>query len=242
MQNGQSLTVGQIVTDTPAAARVFDDHGIDYAGGGKDPLDVACRKAGVRPDRILEEIRIAAQTDIPTDLHDWHSAPLRELISHIINAHHAFLDVQLPLLENKISRSAAMHSKDKGETSVRLQQIFSRFRDEIVRHNRREEMILFPSIIALERAAEANWRGPKKSFGFATETIQSMEGEHESVSALLAEMRRITNEFTPSANAAGRDRSLYHDLSEFEANMRRHFHLENNILFPRAAALEDGKL
>ena len=135
-----------------------------------------------------------------------------------------------------------MHSKNTGETSIRLQQIFNQLRDEIVRHNRREEMILFPSIIALERASETNWRGPKKSFGFATETIQSMEGEHESVSALLAGIRSITNEFTPAANAAGRDRSLYQDLREFEANMRRHFHLENNILFPRAAALEDGKL
>ena len=224
MQNEKTLTVSQIVAETPAAARVFDDHRIDHTGGGKDPLEPACRKA-----------------DIPVDAIDWHTAPMRDLISHIIDAHHTFLDVQLPLLENKISRAAGMHSKDSGQTSVRLQQIFSQVRDEIVRHNRREEMILFPSIVALERAAETDWRGPKKSFGFATETIQSMEGEHESVSALLAEIRRITNEFTPATDASGRDLSLYRDLCEFEANMRRHFHLENNILFPRAAALEDGK-
>ena len=242
MINGRDRTVGQIVVDTPAAATVFDNHRIDYAGGGKDPLEVACGRVGVRPDLILEEIRMAVQTQIPTDLNDWHTAPMRDLINHIVNAHHAFLEVQLPLLENKISRSAGVHSKDADETYVRLRQSFTRFRDEILKHNKREEVILFPSIIALERAIENNWRGPKRSFGFATETIQSMEGEHESVSALLAEIRRITNEFTPAANAGGVDRSLFHDLREFEANMRRHFHLENNILFPRATALEDGRL
>ena len=97
MQKLQSTTVGQIAADTPAAARVFDGHGIDCACGGKDPLNTSCRKAGVRPDQILEEIRIAAQPGIPTDRNDWHNAPLRDLIRHIIYAHHAFLEVQLPL-------------------------------------------------------------------------------------------------------------------------------------------------
>src|SRR5450631_1039071 len=116
MRTGQTLTVGQIVANTPTATRIFDGHRIDYAGGGKDPLDIACQKAGVRPDRILEEIRFATQTDIPADGTDWHTAPMRDLICHIIDAHHAFLDVQLPLLENKISRSAGMPSKDTDET------------------------------------------------------------------------------------------------------------------------------
>jgi regulator of cell morphogenesis and NO signaling len=242
MQNGKARLRSQIVADTPTAAQVFDNSHTDYSCGGNDPLENACGEAEVRPDRILEEIPVAAQTEIPTDLHDWQNAPMRDLISHIINEHHAFIEVQLPLLENKISRSVEMHAKDTDESSDRLRQIFRQFREEIERHNKREEMVLFPAIIALELATESNWRGPKNSFGFATETIQSMEGEHESVNSLLAEIRRITNEFTPAANARGVDRSLYRDLREFEANMRRHFHLENNILFPRAAALEDGKL
>jgi regulator of cell morphogenesis and NO signaling len=240
--NGMSATVAQIIADTPAAARVFDDHRINYAGEGKDSLDIACQKAGVSSGHIMEEIRIAAQTDYQADPHDWQHAPLRELISHIINAHHAYIENQLPLLEDEIARSAGAHSKDTDEIYDRLRRIFRHFRNEIVRHNKREEMVLFPSIIALEHAVETNWRGPKKSFGFATETIQSMEGEHESVCALLAEMRRIANEFIPPEKAAGAERSLYRDLRDFEVNMRRHFHLENNILFPRAAALEDGKL
>jgi len=237
MQSGHRLTVGQIVAETPAAARVFDDHKIDYFAEGKELLEVACGKVGIRPDRILEEIRLAAQTEIPTDRHDWHSAPMRDLIHHIINAHHSFLEVQLPLLDSMIARSAGIHSKDDA-TYSHLRQVFQQFRNEIERHNKREEMVLFPAIIALERATEANYRGPKKSFGFATETIDSMEGEHESIHELLSEIRRITNEYQPASSARGTDRSLFHDLRDFEANMRRHFHLENNILFPRAAALE----
>jgi regulator of cell morphogenesis and NO signaling len=32
---------------------------------------------------------------------------------------------------------------------------------------------------------------------------------------------------------------LYQALPEFEADLRQHIHLENNILFPRAIALEE---
>lgn len=241
MRNTMSLNIGQIVAETPAAARVFDDYQIDYCSEGKDPLDVACRKAGVSIDRILDEIQLAARTEIPTDLHDWRRAPMRDLIAHILNAHHAFLDVQLPLLEHEIMRSVGIHANDNNEHYQQLRKVFSRFRDEIEHHNKREEMVLFPAIIALEQSTAKSYTGPKRSFGFASQTVHSMEGEHESIHKLLNEIRRMTNSFTPPSDARGQDRSLYHDLREFEINMRRHFHLENNILFPRAAALEENR-
>ena len=68
MRNGKNPPIGQIVAETPAAARVFDEYRMDYCSEGKDPLDVACRKVGAVRDRIVEEIELAARTEIPTDL------------------------------------------------------------------------------------------------------------------------------------------------------------------------------
>jgi regulator of cell morphogenesis and NO signaling len=242
MRHGKNPPIGQIVAETPAAARVFDEYRIDYCSEGKDPLDVACRKVGVLRDRIVEEIELAARTEIPTDLHDWHRAPMRDLIAHILNAHHAYLDAQLPLLEHEIMRSVGLHASEDNATYRRLRDVFARFRSEIEHHNKQEEMILFPTIIALEQASAKSHFGPKSHYGFAAQSIHSMEGEHESIHALLREIRSITNSFTPPSGANGQDRSLYHDLHDFELNMRRHFHLENNILFPRAAALEENRI
>jgi regulator of cell morphogenesis and NO signaling len=35
--------------------------------------------------------------------------------------------------------------------------------------------------------------------------------------------------------------TLYHALAEFEADLHQHIHLENNILFPRAIAMEGAR-
>jgi len=48
-------------------------------------------------------------------------------------------------------------------------------------------------------------------------------------------MRELTSAFTPPEGACPTYRGLYHGLAEFERDMHVHVHLENNILFPRAA-------
>ncbi|MBL7780056.1 MAG: hemerythrin domain-containing protein, partial [Saprospiraceae bacterium] len=45
-------------------------------------------------------------------------------------------------------------------------------------------------------------------------------------------------DFTPPAEACTSYRVLFAKLEEFERDLHRHVHLENNILFPRALQLE----
>lgn len=47
----------------------------------------------------------------------------------------------------------------------------------------------------------------------------------------------MTNNYVPPAWACPTFRGLYCGLGELERAMHEHVHLENNILFPRAAAL-----
>ena len=53
-------------------------------------------------------------------------------------------------------------------------------------------------------------------------------------------MRTITGNYEPPADACNTYRALFDGLKELEADLHQHIHLENNILFPRAAALESG--
>ena len=62
--------------------------------------------------------------------------------------------------------------------------------------------------------------------------------EHDSVGAITAELRRLTNGYQTPEGACPTYHALFDALREFEADLHRHVHLENNILFPRAVALE----
>jgi regulator of cell morphogenesis and NO signaling len=68
--------------------------------------------------------------------------------------------------------------------------------------------------------------------------IAVMEDEHDAAARALAELRRLTGGFVPPTGACTTFRGLYHGLAELEGDTHRHVHLENNVLFPRAQALE----
>jgi regulator of cell morphogenesis and NO signaling len=67
--------------------------------------------------------------------------------------------------------------------------------------------------------------------------IDVMKAEHESARAALAGMRELTRGYAPPEGACPTFRGLYYGLSELERNMHVHVHLENHVLFPRAARL-----
>ena len=67
-----------------------------------------------------------------------------------------------------------------------------------------------------------------------------MEDDHDR-GALMARIRELSDGFTPPADACTTYRAAFAKLEEFEADLHRHVHLENNVLFPRArAAIEAG--
>jgi regulator of cell morphogenesis and NO signaling len=65
-----------------------------------------------------------------------------------------------------------------------------------------------------------------------------MEHEHATAGQALADMRRLTNNYAVPDDACNTFRVLYGQLEELESDLHLHVHLENNILFPRAAALD----
>jgi regulator of cell morphogenesis and NO signaling len=97
----------------------------------------------------------------------------------------------------------------------------------------KEEHILFPMIRRMEMTSSLAMPP-----GAINQPIRVMEHEHASSGQALAEMRRLTGGYQPPQDACNTFRVLYHQLEELEGDLHTHIHLENNILFPRAAKLE----
>ena len=72
------------------------------------------------------------------------------------------------------------------------------------------------------------------------EQVLSIDGPGSSVGELpvLRTMRAASNGYAVPAEACVSYQALYRALAEFEADLHQHIHLENNILFPRAIAME----
>jgi regulator of cell morphogenesis and NO signaling len=134
-----------------------------------------------------------------------------------------------------INKLAGKHG-ERHPNLVALHQVYHAFRCELESHMFKEERILFPMIREIEQAG-----GPTQSHcGSVRNPIRVMEHEHNDAGQALARMRELTDNYTPPADACATFRAFYAGLSELEADMHQHVHKENNILFPRAAAMESG--
>jgi regulator of cell morphogenesis and NO signaling len=63
--------------------------------------------------------------------------------------------------------------------------------------------------------------------------------EHADAGELMREMRALSKDFSAPADACISFQTLYRALAELEADLHQHIHLENNILFPKAVAMEN---
>jgi regulator of cell morphogenesis and NO signaling len=75
-------------------------------------------------------------------------------------------------------------------------------------------------------------------FGTVENPVAMMEHEHDSAGNALRAIRKASNDFSLPADACVSYQTLYGALKAFETDLHQHIHLENNILFPRAIAME----
>lgn len=231
-----TTTLADVAATSLGAVRTLERHGLDYCCGGKQAFDEACRTKGLSPQAVLDEIE-RSSTKGDQD-RDWQTAPLHDLVKHIVATHHEYLKLELPAIGNRLAKVHSVHGPRDPEMLGRMVDVYGGLRAELELHLHKEETILFPFIEQYGRAAAQGASIPAVPFGSIANPIQVMENEHSSAGDALGELRTMTNNYELPPYACTTVGTLYEGLKALEADLHVHIHLENNILFPRAIALE----
>jgi regulator of cell morphogenesis and NO signaling len=233
----QERSIGEIAAEMPGSVRVFEKYNIDYCCGGKVSLAEACARRGLAPEQLIEELGSAV---VPggTESAVWQSASLDTLIDHILTRHHGYLKTELPRLSRMMRKVMDAHGANHGDSLVPLGATFEALKQELESHLMKEEMVLFPIIRKLEGAGQSGAAPALSHCGSIGNPIRVMEHEHESAGRALEQMRALTCDYSVPADACNTYRGLFYGLQQLETDLHQHIHLENNILFPRAATLE----
>lgn len=240
MSLDSTRTVRELAIQIPNATRTFEKLGIDYCCGGARSLRDACAQAKISVDEVLNALEQDNNLgQKAAELQDFSAGSLRELIIHVLSTHHAYVKQELPRLEQLLRKVVAVHGNNHAELA-RIQQIFQSASGELTSHMMKEEHILFPYISVLEDAVNAGRPAPRPMFGSVSNPVHMMELEHESAGAAFKEISRLSSSYTAPEDACFSYKTLYSALKDFEADLRQHVHLENNLLFPRAIELEKG--
>lgn len=231
----QETPVGSIVAERFDRANVFERLGIDYCCHGATPLGEACDQLSLDVGHVLAEIAASDRHEAREDHDhvDYSAMSASELADHIVASHHVYLRQELPRLSELLGKVVAAHSANHAEL-VDLRRTFAGLRQELELHLMKEEQVLFPLVKRLE--------GTREAFpihcGTVENPIRVMEHEHESAGSALERIRELTGDYRAPADGCTSFQALYDGLSRLEADLHQHIHKENNILFPKAAALE----
>lgn len=226
-----TATVGQLVRENPARARVFEDLGVDYCCGGKKPLEDACREKGLDVNEVVGQLDADDRGE--TRLADAQAMSLTELVDHIQSTHHEYLRRELPRIARLLEKVVAAHGQ-RHPKIAQIPPIFAAFDEELRMHMMKEERILFPAIRELDRPDGAR----QFHCGSLSNPIRVMEAEHDSAGEAMAQFRSLSDDYSTPDDVCNTYRALMDALHDLELDMHQHVHKENNVLFPRVIETE----
>ncbi|MFQ5446838.1 MAG: iron-sulfur cluster repair di-iron protein [Saprospiraceae bacterium] len=237
METLSNKTVGSLVAQSYKASAVFAKHGIDFCCGGGRSLADACAAKNLDPEVVEAELKdvFSQKQEGDTDFNTW---PLDLLADYIVKTHHRYVAEKIPMLRMWLDKLCKVHGERHPELH-QIREIFFRSAAELEGHMQKEELVLFPVIRQMAQAKQESKPMERPHFGTVRNPVAMMEHEHETVGNWFKEIARISGNYTSPADGCTTYRVAFATLKEFEEDLHKHIHLENNILFPRAIALEN---
>jgi regulator of cell morphogenesis and NO signaling len=229
-------SVREVAVALPNATRVFEKTKIDYCCGGDQLLGAACAKAGIDL-QTLEQMLETSVEPAPGAAADFQQQGVAELVQYILEKHHVYTKEEMERLEALSDKVVKAHGANHPEL-LSIRELLQQLCGELKGHMFKEEQILFPFVIALEQSALLSQRAPFAPFGTVNNPIRMMMVEHDYAGEILRELRKLSGEYKAPDDACISYKTFYQALEAFELDLHQHIHLENNLLFPRAAKLE----
>ena len=227
--------IGDIVADNYHAAGVFKEFGIDFCCGGGVTLEKACLSKGLNADEVLDKLRQLDRDLVSAD-QNYNAWEPGFLIDHIEKTHHNFVRSKISEITGYAAKVARVHGERHPE-NVGIYEKFQALSQEMLDHLDAEEERVFPLIREIYSNRMKGKTASENKVEALREELSKMEDEHEAAGNLMKEIRELSNSFTPPVDACRTWQILYQNLAGFEADLHKHVHLENNILFKKAEQL-----
>lgn len=231
----QEKTIGDFVAEDFRTAEVFKKYHIDFCCKGGRTVEEACEKKNVNPEDIYKELdEVANRKAADIDFNSW---PLDLLADYVEKTHHRYVEEKSAMLIPYLNKLCKVHG-DRHPELYEINELFLGSAQDLGAHMKKEELILFPFIKKMVEAKRTGETLPAPRFGTVENPVAMMKEEHEAEGDRFVKIAELTNNYQFPADACGTYQVTFRMLEDFQNDLHKHIHLENNILFPKAIALE----
>lgn len=236
MENLKNKTIGSFVAEDFRTAAVFSKFNIDFCCKGNRTVTEVCEKQNIDADTLLQNVYDVLQSDRNGSI-DFNSWPLDLLADYIEKTHHRYVEEKSQVLLAFLDKLCKVHGANHPEL-FRINELFIGCAGELAQHMKKEELVLFPFVKRMVKTKDSDGVLSQPSFGTVSNPIAMMMHEHDNEGERFREIAALTNGYNPPADACTTYKVTFAMLKEFEEDLHKHIHLENNILFPKAVLLE----
>ena len=223
-------SIGEIVRSNYRTSELFENLQIDFCCGGEKSLASACAELDINVRDLIAEVQSILKVG------DWDSSYLdslspSELCDYIVKRHHGYVKENLPLICQRLKKLADAHGHEHPELTE-VESLFRITAENLEVHMKKEELLLFPFIKNLVRARKRRYTIPLKMKELRIQ-VRNMVEDHTQEGERFAAISRITRQYRVPPDGCNTYSVTYQSLKEFEKDLHRHVHLENNLLFPK---------
>ena len=231
MTNITQQTLASIVSEHFQTVPVLEKYDLDFCCKGKRTLAEACTQKGLLIEAVMKELEEATDETINRKM-PFNEMNAEQLIGYIFIHHHFYVKQSMPSIAAHLTKVVAKHA-EKYPYLAEVLNLFNQLKNEMILHMHKEETVLFPRIKEVESLYHFK---QKKNLGsnYINGPVAVLESEHDEAGEIMYTIRQLTNNYTAPEGACTTFAVTLAGLKEFEEDLHRHVHLENNILFPLA--------
>lgn len=235
MKISSNTTVGEIVAGNYNLAPFFRQYHIDFCCNGNRTITEICNEKLLDINEFIGSI-LEFRGDKKNE-GDFDSWDIGFLADYIYQEHHLYVERMTSEILFNLNKICTVHGKKHPEL-LKVRELFKESSGELAIHMKKEEFLLFPQIKRIARAYSHGETYVNPSFETIETPIKAMHTDHDSEGVRFRKIEALTNNYTPPTDACTTYKLVFLQLEEFEKDLHKHIHLENNILFKKAIAIE----
>lgn len=156
------------------------------------------------------------------------------LVDYLRKTHLYYFEYLFPEVERRLDRMLLSCDGSCNDLQL-IKQFYSKYKDELSKHLREEDNLVFPYIIAITNAWNNNEQLPKQ---FENYNIKSFEHEHTSVDQKIYDLKNIIIKYLEPTYNDNECNAFLYSIFQFERDLLDHARIEDKILVAKVKQIE----
>lgn len=233
----KSRKISDLVDQDKVRAHVLFYFGIKFFEYSEHTLEQVCAEKGLSVEVVVRELENPGENFQESDL-PLISYPVDLIMEYLKHTHYLFVKHKLPYIGRLVQSFKANHAHyEQVEKDLKI--LFPLFLEDFIHHIYEEEDTLFKYIQLLERAARGIYNPAVLYHMIEKHSLQQCALDHEAHDDEMQGIRNITKDYFLTPDAPLHVKVIFSELIQFEKSLKVHARVENEILFPKALALEN---